>query len=175
LVYNLLILGIRGYVVKKVLFVLALLTGLVFGWSAGGQEPDESATLSAAINNHLDNWCRTWFVDTREQAGLEVPRPNAPFRWNDNLDIIEGGVAQEGDLCQFVHDSHVFIGLVCSVGFLCDQFPPATELTAFVKVPMGTTPTGVMYLMMAVEPGDIVRFLRPRKSSSPIPTPDGFI
>jgi hypothetical protein len=136
--------------------------------------PEAPLNENSIINNYLDNWTMTWFVANWAEAGFETPQPNQPFRWSDYLEVIQNGVAQEGDLCEFMHDAHRCIGLVKSVGYVADQFPCATELTAFVQVPLARTEQGIMCLCMAVEPPDIVGFLRPHKApvNSPVPNSD---
>jgi hypothetical protein len=159
---------------RKLQFVLVLVTGLVGGWSARAEHPDAPFNENPIITNYLDNWTMTWFVANWAEAGFETPQPNQPFRLSDYLEVIKSGVACEGDLCEFTHDAHLCIGLVRSVGYIADQFPCATELTAFVQVPLALTDRGVMCLCMAVEPRDIVGFLRPHKGliNSPIPSSD---
>jgi hypothetical protein len=159
----------------KLQFVLVLITGLVGGWSARAEQ-SEAPPLNEnpIVKNYLDNWTMTWFVANWAEAGFATPQPNQPFRLSDYLEVIKSGVACEGDLCAFMHDAHLFIGLVRSVGYVADQFPCATELTAFVQVPVARTDHGVMCLCMAVEPDDIVGFLRPHKApdNSPMPSSD---
>ena len=156
---------------KRMKFVLLLVTGLIGGWSAMAERPEAPLNESPIIANYLDDWTMTWFVANWAAAGFEIPRPNQPFRLSDYLEVIKSGVACEGDLCEFTHDAHLFIGLVKSVGYVADEFPCATELTAFVQVPVARTDQGIMCLSMAVEPPDIVGFLRPRKAPANSPTP----
>jgi hypothetical protein len=157
---------------KEVLFLLVLVVGLVGGQSAMAEHPDAPLNENPIINNYLDNWTMSWFVANWAEAGFETPQPNQPFRWSDYLEVIQSGVAREGDLCEFMHDAHFCIGLVKSVGYVADQFPCATELTAFVQVPLARTERGIMCLCMAVEPSDIVGFLRPHKAPVNPPTPN---
>ena len=153
-----------------------MVTGLVWAGSAMAEHSEAPPNQSPIINNYLDDWTMSWFVANWAEAGFETPQPNQPFRWSDYLEVIESGVAHEGDLCEFMHDAQVFIGLVTWVGWLADQFPCVTEQTAFVKVPVVRTDQGVMSLRMPVEPPDVVRFLRPHKAAigSPIPNPDSI-
>jgi hypothetical protein len=149
---------------KEILFLLVLVTGLAGGRTAVAEHPETPSNENSIINNYLDNWTMTWFVANWAEAGFATPQPNQPFRWSDYLETIQSGVAQECDLCEFMHDGHLVIGLVRSVGYVADQFPCATELTAFVQVPIMRTDQGVMCLCMVVEPSDIVSFLRPHKA-----------
>jgi hypothetical protein len=128
-----------GHVGKKMKFVLVLVTGLVGVWSAMAEHPEAPLNESPIIKNYLDDWTTTWFVANWAAAGFETPQPNQPFRLSDYLEVIKSGVAREGDLCEFMHDAHLFIGLVKSVGYVADEFPCATELTAFVQLPVGQT------------------------------------
>jgi hypothetical protein len=161
-----------GHVGKKMKFVLVLVTGLVGVWSAMAEHPEAPLNGSPIIKNYLDDWTTTWFVANWAAAGFETPQPNQPFRLSDYLEVIKSGVAREGDLCEFMHDAHLFIGLVKSVGYVADEFPCATELTAFVQLPVARTDQGIMCLCMAVEPPDIVGFLRPHKAPLNAPTPN---
>jgi hypothetical protein len=135
------------------------------------ERPDAPFNENPIIDNYLDNWTMTWFVANWAEAGFAIPQPNQPFRWSDYLEVIGSGVAREGDLCEFTHDAHLLIGLVRSVGYVADKFPCATEVTAFVQVPVARTEQGVMCLCMAVEPGNIVGFLRPHKAPVDSPNP----
>jgi hypothetical protein len=159
---------------KGCLFLLVLVVGWVGAWGARAENSEAPLSENSVINNYLDNWTMTWFVANWAEAGFETPPPNHPFRLSDYLEVIKSGVAREGDLCEFMHDARLCIGLVKSVGYVADQFPCTTELTAFVQMPVARTDQGILCLVMAVEPPDIVGFLRPHKApvDSPVSNSD---